>query len=122
MRSAAAVSGGGRGAPQNGAPTQHPPFFAPLLGAGCDVVCIGRSEAKLRAVADEVRGVRAGTRVAVIVADLGAAPATWATRVAAELKTATADGGLGVLFNNAGVSYPGPLFLHELEARAPGRA
>ena len=73
-------------------------------------------------MADEVRGVRAGTRVAVIVADLGAAPATWATRVAAELKAATADGGLGVLFNNAGVSYPGPLFLHELEARAPGRA
>ena len=27
-----------------------------------------------------------------------------------------------MLLNNAGVSYPAPLFLHELEARAPGRA
>ena len=90
---------------------------------GADVVLVGRSETKLRAVAAEVRAARGGAaRAAVIVADLSSPPAGWAARVATELAAAVSDGGLGVLFNNAGVSYPGPLFLHELEARAPGRA
>ena len=85
--------------------------------AGLDVVLIARSADKVEPVAAALRS--AGRTAVVLLADL-AAPGALDDAFAARLAAATAEGGVALLVNNAGVSYPAPLHFHELDERAPG--
>jgi 17beta-estradiol 17-dehydrogenase / very-long-chain 3-oxoacyl-CoA reductase len=94
-------------------------YATELAKRGLDVVIIGRSAEKLKATETEIAG-KTQRKVVSIVADFSK-PQGLYERIEAELKAATATGGVGVLVNNVGVSYPGALFFHELEQYAPGR-
>lgn len=70
-----------------------------LARRGLDVVIVARSADKLAAAAKEIAS-STGRTVVPIASDLG--KASEVTALAAKLQTTTAEGGIGILVNNAG--------------------
>ncbi|URD86826.1 short chain dehydrogenase [Musa troglodytarum] len=87
-------------------------FALQLARRGLNLVLVGRSPDKLRDVADAVRAARdPPIRVETVVVDLAGDLADGVAR----LGTAIQGLDVGILVNNAGVSYPYARFFHEVD-------
>ncbi|RZS13857.1 hypothetical protein BHM03_00045484, partial [Ensete ventricosum] len=87
-------------------------FALQLARRGLNLVLVGRNPDKLRDVADAVRGARdPPIRVETVVVDLAGDLVDGVAR----LRTAIQGLDVGILVNNAGVSYPYARFFHEVD-------
>ncbi|THU44477.1 hypothetical protein C4D60_Mb02t07790 [Musa balbisiana] len=92
-------------------------FALQLARRGLNLVLVGRSPDKLRDVADAVRAARdPPIRVETVVVDLAGDLADGVAR----LRTAIQGLDVGILVNNAGVSYPYARFFHEVDEELMG--
>ncbi|RRT56795.1 hypothetical protein B296_00015516 [Ensete ventricosum] len=86
--------------------------FAFQLGReGFDLVLVGRNPDKLRDVVDGIRARHPAARVDAVVVDLAGDVAEGIARLEKAIKGLD----VGILVNNAGVSYPYARFFHELD-------
>nr|XP_010929990.1 very-long-chain 3-oxoacyl-CoA reductase 1 [Elaeis guineensis] len=86
-------------------------FAFQLARRGLHLVLVGRNPDKLRDVSDAIRAKHAGCRIETVVIDFAGDLAEGVRR----LREAIAGLDVGVLVNNAGVSYPYARFFHEVD-------
>lgn len=96
-------------------------YATALAKKGLKVVLIARNAGKLAEAKAAIEGKVKGATVLTISADLAQAPESG---IFAKLKTDLEAAGVlakvGILINNAGMSYPGALYFNELDQYAPG--
>ncbi|KAG6517224.1 very-long-chain 3-oxoacyl-CoA reductase 1-like [Zingiber officinale] len=86
-------------------------FAFQLAREGLNVLLVGRSPEKLRDVSDAVRAASPDVRVDTVVVDLAGELHDGLAR----LRKAVRGLDVGILVNNAGVSYPYARFFHEVD-------
>lgn len=86
-------------------------FAFQLARKNLNLVLVGRNRDKLREVSDAVRAKHTRSRVETVVVDFSADLAEGVQRLQAAIKGLD----VGVLVNNAGVSYPYARFFHEVD-------
>uniref|UniRef100_A0ACD5U5W0 Uncharacterized protein n=1 Tax=Avena sativa TaxID=4498 RepID=A0ACD5U5W0_AVESA len=85
-----------------------------LARGGLHLVLVGRNPAKLSCVAKEAQTAAPSCKVKSVVLDL-AGDATELSRGAARVAEAVRGLDVGLLVNNAGATYPGAAYFHEVE-------
>ncbi|RWW30165.1 hypothetical protein GW17_00005265 [Ensete ventricosum] len=86
-------------------------FAIQLARKGLNIVLVGRNPDKLRDVSDAIRALHPAARVETVVVDLAGDLAEGVAR----LQRAVQGLDVGILVNNAGVSYPYARFFHEVD-------
>ena len=86
-----------------------------LARAGLHLVLVGRNPAKLSRVAKEAQAAAPSCKVRSVVFDLAAGDAAELSRGAARVAAAVKGLDVGLLVNNAGATYPGAAYFHEVE-------
>ncbi|XP_072959615.1 very-long-chain 3-oxoacyl-CoA reductase 1 [Typha angustifolia] len=86
-------------------------FAFRLAASGLSLVLVGRNPEKLRAVADAVKAKYPNAKVELVVIDFAGDLAGGVERLKAVIKGLD----VGVLVNNAGVSYPYARYFHEVD-------
>ncbi|KAM3412688.1 hypothetical protein ACQJBY_004054 [Aegilops geniculata] len=87
-----------------------------LARQGLHLVLIGRDPVKLSRVGDEVQKAAPSCKVRSVVFDL-AGDAPKMSRGVARVAAAVEGLDVGILVNNAGATYPGAAYFHEVETR-----
>ncbi|KAK1318929.1 Very-long-chain 3-oxoacyl-CoA reductase 1 [Acorus calamus] len=86
-------------------------FAFQLARKGLNLVLVGRSPDKLAAVSDEIKAKYGKTQIKTVVADLSGDLSEGVRRI----REAIEGIDVGLLVNNAGVSYPYARFFHEVD-------
>ncbi|XP_057949430.1 very-long-chain 3-oxoacyl-CoA reductase 1-like [Malania oleifera] len=86
-------------------------FAFQLAGKGLNLILVSRNPEKLRAVSSEVRAKFPNTEVKIVALDFSGDIAAGARLI----EEAVEGLEVGVLVNNAGVTYPAARFFHEVE-------